>query len=180
MSFFTVILLAAALGIDAFSVCLGIGLAGISRRRGYLLIATIAAFHVVMPLIGWWVGEALGEYLGRLAGMIGAALLFFLGGRMIYTAVRSGAQRRARALRPGIPGLVAVGVSVSMDALSVGFTLGVYRFEPFTVVGTIGIVAGLMTALGLGLGRVISVLVGRRAQFAGGLILFGVGFSLLR
>lgn len=180
MSFLTVVLLAVALGMDAFSVCLGIGLVGISRRRGFLLIATIAAFHIIMPLTGWWVGEALGEYLGRLAGIIGAALLFFLGGRMIYAAIRSGAPDVARSMLPGIPGLVAVGVSVSMDALSVGFTLGIYRFEPFALAGAIGIGAGLMTALGLGLGRVISTLVGQRAQLAGGLILFGVGFNLLR
>jgi putative Mn2+ efflux pump MntP len=180
MSLLTVVLLALALGVDAFSVCLGIGLAGISRRRGLLLIATVTVFHVLMPLTGWLAGETLGAYLGHLAGIVGAALLFFLGGRMIYVAVRNGAPEVACAVVTGTVGLLGLGGSVSMDALTVGFTLGVYRYEPLVIALTVGLVAGLMTALGLGLGRVLSTWVGRRAQLVGGLILFGVGVNLLR
>ncbi|RJX19026.1 MAG: manganese efflux pump [Ammonifex sp.] len=180
MNLLTIVLLAVALGVDAFSVCLGIGLVGVSRRRSLLLIAIIAVFHVIMPLTGWWAGETLGAYLGRLAGIVGAVLLFFLGGRMIYAAVRCGVPEVTYAVLPGTVVLLSLGASVSMDALAVGFTLGVYRYEPLVVAVTVGLVAGLMTALGLGLGRVISAWVGRRAQLVGGLILFAVGVNLLR
>ncbi|MCL6558000.1 MAG: manganese efflux pump MntP family protein, partial [Firmicutes bacterium] len=81
---------------------------------------------------------------------------------------------------PGAVGLLSLGASVSMDALTVGFTLGIYHFEPLLTAAVVGFVAGLMTALGLGLGRLIRAWVGRRAQLVGGLILFGVGINLLR
>ncbi|MDI6632373.1 MAG: manganese efflux pump MntP family protein [Bacillota bacterium] len=179
MSPLAVVLLAVALGTDAFSVCLGLGLGGISRRRGCLLVFVITVFHVLMPLAGWWLGEFAGTLLGRLAGIVGAALLFFLGTRMIYGALLTKAPRASSSFALGIWGVLCLGASVSMDALSVGFALGVYRINPLLIAGVVGLVAGLMTVLGLGLGRTAGAWIGRRAQLVGGLILFIVGIQLL-
>lgn len=179
MEFWTVVLLGVALGGDAFSACLGIGFGQLSCRKAFALVATVAAFHVVMPLAGWWLGEAVGTLLGRVAGILGAALLFIIGTRMIYAAVRTGITHPVSFLVPGAWGLLLFGASVSVDALSVGFTLGIYQYRLLLVTATIGLIAGLMAALGLGLGRTFGALAGHRAQFFGGLILLGIGFRLL-
>lgn len=179
MSPLAVVLLAVALGADAFSVCLGLGLGGISRRRGCFLVFVVTLFHVLMPLAGWWLGEFTGTLLGRLAGTVGAVLLFFLGIRMIYGTLLTKAPRAYSSFAPGIWGMLCLGASVSMDALSVGFALGVYRINPLLIAGVVGLVAGLMTALGLGLGRSTGARLGQRAQLIGGLILFIVGIHLL-
>ena len=180
MNLFALVLLGVALGTDAFSVSLGLGFGGIGRRRGFILVGTVALFHILMPLVGWWLGETLGLLLGRVAGWLGAGLLFFLGVRMIYGSVQAGVLGGAPPLPSGLWGSLCLGASVSMDALSVGFTLGIYHFPPLVVAGVLGLIAGLMTAFGLGLGRTVSTWIGKPAQLIGGFILLAVGVQLLR
>lgn len=180
MNPFAVLLLGMALATDAFSACLGVGFGGISRRRAFLLVLTVTLLHVLMPLLGWWLGSAVGTVLGRLAGIIGAVMLFFFGMRMVIGGFRAADPASACALPMGRLGVLILGASVSMDALGVGFVLAVYYpCSPLLVAGIFGLVAGLMTALGLELGRTVGNWVGQRAQVLGGLILLGVGIHLL-
>ena len=177
MSFFTLIVLAVALGTDAFSLCLGIGMAGVNRKQMLIISVTVLIFHIFMPLVGWYTGELAGALLGRAASFIGSALLIYLGGRMIWDSKRKG-QEAGFKINFNASGLVLLGGSVSIDALSVGFTLGAQQVDLLLTAATIGLVAGIMTAAGLACGRFISSLVGERAQFLGGVILIGIGVKL--
>ncbi|MEW5762623.1 MAG: manganese efflux pump MntP family protein [Bacillota bacterium] len=174
------LLLAAALGTDAFSLCLGLGLAGMSRRRAEALIFIVFIFHILMPLAGWLAGGLVGRLAGRAAAFVGALVLVYLGARMIYGA----AQRREEAVPPvivlaGLGTILMLGLSVSLDALGVGFTLGVTGGALLETALVIGLVAGLMTAAGFALGRRVGNWAGRWAHLAGGAILVGVGVRLL-
>jgi putative Mn2+ efflux pump MntP len=181
MSLLTLLALAAALGTDAFSLCVGVGLAGVNRRQIILISAVVLLFHIFMPLAGWFAGELAGSLIGRAAAILGSALLIYLGIRMILGSLKNG-----RGLEPSLNGfsfsfrsLVLLGASVSMDALSVGFTLGTQQVNLLLAAGVIGLVAGLMTACGLVFGRFLGTRVGERAQLLGGLILIGIGIKLL-
>jgi putative Mn2+ efflux pump MntP len=178
MSFFTLIILAVALGTDAFSLCVGIGMAGINRKQMLLIILTVLFFHIFMPLAGWYTGELAGNLLGRAASVIGSLLLIYLGFRMIQAALLKEQGSGIKVLKFNLPGLVLLGASVSMDALSVGFTLGAQQVDLLRTALTIGLVAGAMTAAGLVFGRFINGLVGERAQLLGGVILIGIGIKL--
>ncbi len=178
MSIVTLIVLAVALGTDAFSLCVGIGLAGVTRRQMLVISVTVLVFHVFMPLAGWVVGEFAGSRLGRAASVIGAVLLVYLGARMIWTTIRGGRETEIKKINFTTWGLVLLGTSVSMDALSVGFTLGARQVNLLLTAGTIGIVAGAMTASGLIFGRFVGRWVGERAQLLGGVILVGIGAKL--
>lgn len=179
MSFFTLIILAVALGTDAFSLCLGIGIAGVNRKQMLLITITVLVFHIFMPLAGWYTGELAGNLLGRAAAVIGSALLLYLGFKMILDTMRKGRETEIKVFKFNAWGLVLLGASVSMDALSVGFTLGAQQVDLLRTAATIGLVAGAMTAAGLVCGRFMSRLVGERAQFLGGVILVGIGVKLL-
>jgi putative Mn2+ efflux pump MntP len=76
-------------------------------------------------------------------------------------------------------GLLVLAASVSMDALSVGFTLGTVKASLIMVALVCGVVAGLMTFAGLLLGRGLGRWAGEKAQLAGGLILLGIGVKLI-
>ncbi|MBP7331542.1 MAG: putative manganese efflux pump MntP [Firmicutes bacterium ADurb.Bin373] len=177
MSFFTLMVLAVALGTDAFSLCLGIGMAGVNRKQMLIISVTVLIFHIFMPLVGWYTGELAGALLGRAASFIGSALLIYLGGRMIWDSRRKGREAGFK-FNFNASGLVLLGASVSIDALSVGFTLGAQQVDLLLTAATIGLVAGIMTAAGLACGRFMSSLVGERAQFLGGVILIGIGVKL--
>lgn len=170
--------LAVALGADAFSLCVGIGLTGVNRRQILLISVTVLVFHIVMPLAGWFLGEIAGNLVGRAAVIAGSMLLIYLGLKMIWSTwwERGGTEPT----RVGFSawGLILMGASVSMDALSVGFTLGAHQVNLLLTAGVIGIVAGLMTAGGLVFGRFLGAWVGGKAQLVGGVILVGIGVRL--
>jgi putative Mn2+ efflux pump MntP len=175
LSISALFLLAVALGTDAFSMCLGIGMAGVKRLQVLLITLTVLLFHIAMPLLGFQLGELAGGFLGRTATLVGAALLLYLGVRMIRES-SGGDEPRVMLLNNW--GLLLLGASVSMDALSVGFTLGTLRAQLIFTVVTFGLVAGLMTFSGLVLGRFLGQVAGERARLLGGLILIGIGVKL--
>lgn len=170
--------LAVALGTDAFSLCVGIGLAGVNRRQIFLLTLTVFVYHVFMPLTGWMVGEFAGKAIGRTAAVAGALFLVYLGIRMVWLAVKANNESGPKIVRFNAWGLLLLGASVSMDALSVGFTLGAVRVNLLFTAAVIGVVAGAMTFTGLVFGRFLGRLAGTRAQLLGGLILVGIGVGL--
>ncbi|MGC7846550.1 manganese efflux pump MntP family protein [Desulforudis sp. 1088] len=177
MSPLTLFLLAVALGTDAFSLSLGLALTGIGRKQALALVLVVLVFHIAFPVFGWWGGELLGTIAGRTAAYIGAAILIYLGLRMTIGTLRRHREEPVRI--NGVWSIIVLAASVSMDALSVGFTLGAIGAQLALAAGVIGMVAGTMTAAGLFLGRSIYRHVGSRAQFAGGLILLGVGVKLV-
>lgn len=188
-----VVAVAIALGADAFSLSLAIGLAGIRRRMILHLSLVIAVFHVVMPLGGMFLGQVLGSVLGRFAGGVGALVLIWLGGRMIYNVYRpitehfSFAEARdvfsCKKLSTNVSlkgfGIYVLAASVSLDALSVGFSLGTIKADILITVMIMGMVAGLMTGMGLVLGRIMGTWLGDKAELLGGLALFMIGVKLL-
>ena len=48
----TIILVAVVLGLDAFSLSMGMGLKGVTRRFEIKFASTVGILHIVMPLIG--------------------------------------------------------------------------------------------------------------------------------
>ncbi|WP_206811222.1 manganese efflux pump MntP [Paradesulfitobacterium ferrireducens] len=187
-----VLAVSVALGADAFSLAIAIGLVGISKRMIVRLSVLVAIFHVFMPLIGLVAGQTLGLFLGRLARALGAFILIGLGGKMLYHVLRptresaplAEARRllQPRGMPPGVSlngyGIYALGFSVSLDALSVGFSLGTLGSTIVQTVLTMGVVAGLMTGTGLVLGRFLGRRAGERAELFGGLALLLIGVKL--
>jgi len=178
MSFTTILLLAVALGTDAFSMCLGIGMTGVRRGQILFISATILLFHIAMPLAGWYAGHLAGSLVGRAAGIAGALVLMYLGARMLWDVYRRDPEKPKVAL-VNTGGLLLLAASVSLDALSVGFTLGTVKANLLLVALVFGVVAGLMTLGGLLLGRILGSWAGEKAQLAGGLILLGIGIKLM-
>lgn len=188
-----ILALSIALGADAFSLALAIGLTGIGKRMTLRLSVVVAIFHVFMPLTGILIGQALGMVIGQLAKGVGALVLFWLGGRMLYNVWRPAPQSfplsRAREVlkRTQLPsgislqgmGVYALAASVSLDALSVGFSLGVVESSIPLTVTVMGIVAGVMMGSGLLLGRFAGARIGQRAEAVGGIILVVIGIKMM-
>lgn len=179
MSLYTILALAVALGTDAFSMCLGLGMAGVTRRQIIIVSLTVLVFHIVMPLVGWYAGEFVGTYAGRAASIAGALLLVYLGVKMIRSVFKDGDALDPRVVLVNTWGLLLLAASVSMDALSVGFSLGTRQVNLALTAVVIGITAGVMTASGLILGRYVGLKVGERAVAGGGLLLVGIGIRMM-
>lgn len=192
MEFITVLIIALALGTDAFSMAIGIGACGIRYRQIFIISLVVLVFHVIMPLVGLSLGVLLGRAIGRLAEIVGAMVLTFIGILMIREGLKGG-EGVSMALKPlglvskkgsnirvtaGFWGVIVLASSVSLDALTVGFGLGALQFNLILTVLTIGLIAGIMTAAGFIFGKKIGGWLGDKAQMIGGAILVVIGMRM--
>ena len=185
----TVIIVAVVLGMDAFSLALGLGIKGVSTQYELKFSAAVALFHVIMPLMGLYLGVAVGSFLGFGAQILGAAVLIYIGAQFMvhgyrstrkkaYPFCKASMEQNMETPDPSGNLLLLVG-SVSMDALAVGFGLGAFRMPILFTVITTGAIAGAMTWLGFLGGRVFSRLAGVYAQMMGGIVLIILAGKLL-
>lgn len=119
----TLSIMAFALGMDAFSVGLGMGMIQLRFRQIIYIGLVIGIFHMFMPLFGMLTGQLLSGWLGLLATYIGGALLLVLGLQMIVASIR---KEDKPFIAPVGAGLVLFATSVSLDSFSVGLSLGIY------------------------------------------------------
>lgn len=187
----TVLLVAIVLGADAFSLSMGMGLKGVSRRYEIRFSLMVAIFHVLMPLIGLSLGMVAGKYLGVWAGRAGAVVLAYIGLEMIWKAYceirpRTIAFNEGREfftksrldINGGWISFLLLTTSVSIDALTVGFSLGTIKAPILTTVLIIGLIAGSMTMLGFKGGKIFSHMAGIYSQVFGGLVLLALAIKM--
>lgn len=172
----TLVVMALALGMDAFSVGLGMGMYNLRLRQIFKIGITIGLFHVWMPLVGMLAGKFLSEKFGAFATIMGGLLLVILGIQMIWASLKKGEEK---VITPIGFGLILFALSVSLDSFSVGLTLGIYGAKTVMVILCFGIVATVQTWAGLLLGRKVQGWLGPYSEALGGGILLAFGLKLL-
>ncbi|WP_308636734.1 manganese efflux pump MntP [Paenibacillus silvisoli] len=173
----TLMIIALALGMDAFSLGVGIGLKGIRLLDIMKLSVIIAIFHTVMPLMGIFTGNYVSTLLGGVATTAAGALLLLLGGHMIYSSLRGDAVESIDYRSSW--GMLLFALGVSIDSFSVGISLGMFEADMLLTVLLFGIAGGVMSVLGLLLGRRVSASLGGYGEACGGIILFTFGLLFI-
>lgn len=176
--FATLLLMAVALGMDALSLGIGIGLKGVRLLDVAKIGLVIAAFHVIMPLLGIFMGHYVSTLLGDVATVTGGWLLIILGSHMVYSALRGDAVKSID--HRTLWGLLLFALTVSIDSFSVGVSLGMFASDLLMAVLLFGAFGGVMSVAGLLIGRRAGHWAGGYGEAFGGLILllFGVSFLL--
>ncbi len=178
MSLPEILLLALALAVDAFTVGAAVGLTHRAPRQIFRLSFHFGLFQALLPLVGILVGNVLAGVVASFDHWLSFGLLLFVGGRMIKGAFKKREPDRIRDLTKGLS-LVLLSVAVSIDALAVGFTLGVSRAPFILPVIVIGVTAAAMTVLGMLLGNRVGRVFGKGCEFAAGVVLIGIGVKIL-
>lgn len=172
----TILIMAFALSMDAFSISLGMGMYNLRLKEIFKIGITIGVFHIFMPLLGMVAGRFLSEQFGEVAGYIGGILILLLGVQMIWTSL---GEESESMIRPVGIGLIIFALSVSLDSFSVGLTLGIYQAQTIIVLLCFGIGATLLTWIGLLIGRKAQDWLGKYSEVFGGAILLFIGIKLL-
>lgn len=176
----TILSIAVALGMDAFSVAVaaGISLPAVTGRHVFRLAWHFGLFQFIMPVAGWYCGRAASSALEHYDHWVAFGLLSLIGAKMIWESL-SGREDAARPDPTRGMSLVALSVATSIDALAVGVSLALLKVTIVIPSLIIGLVAGLMTLIGVRLGRRIGALLGKRIECVGGLVLIGIGIKIL-
>lgn len=175
-----IVLIALALSLDASAVALAASTAGrvVGRRAVFRLSFHFGLFQFLMPVLGWTLGATLEPVISAWDHWIAFLLLALVGGRMIRGAVRPGPETAASDPSRGIV-LVLLAVATSIDALAVGFSLGMLRVRIWMPSIVIGIITAVMTVLAIVGGSRLGRWLGPKAQWAGGVVLILIGLRIL-
>jgi putative Mn2+ efflux pump MntP len=182
MNFFLIIVVALALAMDAFAVSIGVSLRleKITRPQTFRLAFCFGFFQFFMLLIGWFAGRNILRYIQAFDHWIAFGLLAFIGSKMIFESFKRTMTPAERNPDPtkGLS-LFFLSVATSIDALAVGLSFAVLHVKIIYPAIIIGLVASLITILGVKIGPILGQLVGKRAELLGGSILIFIGVKIL-
>lgn len=181
MSLMAIILLAFSMSMDAFAVSVGRG-ASMGRPRLGEALRTGVVFGVVeaiTPLIGWLAGVAASSYIATVDHWVAFVLLGAVGLNMLYAALKGEAPGDENKAGSSFLVLVATAVGTSLDAMAVGVSLAFLDVNIVVIALAIGLATFLLASGGMLVGRVIGERFGRYAEGVAGLVLIGLGSSIL-
>ncbi|MBM9606567.1 manganese efflux pump MntP [Desulfopila inferna] len=185
MHFVTILGIAVALAMDAFAVAVatGVSLRNVSFRQTFRLSWHFGLFQALMPLLGWYCGTSVQEYVKAYDHWIAFILLFLVGGNMLREAFGQEKEEQPgrKDATKGLT-LVVLSVATSIDALAVGLSMSLLQISIVYPAIIIGIVAGLFTIAGLHLGKKAANLqkLSPVAEVLGGAVLWLIGLNILR
>ncbi len=167
------------LGLDTFAVSAALGLQGLAKRERLRITLLLSGFEMAMPLVGLLLGRGLGTAIGGAADYAAAAALLGLGSYMLLADERGEGERLAGLSTHGGLALVALGLSVSVDELAMGLTIGLLQLSIVAAVVLIGAQALVAAHLGLRLGNHVGEAAREWAERLAGIALLGIGVLIL-
>jgi len=181
MDFLTLFGIAVALAMDAFAVALGtsLSLPRLTGRHLFRFGFHFGLFQALMPIIGWLAGLSIRNYIESFDHWLAFLLLGLVGGKMLWEAFNPDTEDQLDKDPTRGWSLIMLSVATSIDALAVGLTLSMLGLSIWTPALVIGFTAGILTIIGMMLGRKLGQQWGSRVEILGGLILIGIGLKIL-
>lgn len=169
------------LALDTFALAAALGMAGLESRDRLRVTLVFTGFEAGMPIAGMLIGRAAGAFLGAWAGYGGIAFLFLAGALLLRPGARENDDTRRMRLLAHARGLAIIdlGLSISVDELTVGLSAGLLGLSILLTVVWIGVQAFLATQIGLRLGGRLGEQSRERAEWAAGAALVLVALVLL-
>ena len=177
-----IFLIAVSLALDAFAVSVssGISIPGFGGRQAVKMGVWFGGFQFAMPLIGWFLGSSVSQYIEAVDHWVAFGLLALIGGRMVWAALKAGAGEEEEA-PPDLSArrLCLLAIATSIDALAVGVSMAFMKVDILVSALVIGVVAFGLSVVGGLVGKRLGALFQRRAELVGGLVLVGIGIKIL-
>jgi putative Mn2+ efflux pump MntP len=180
VSLYYILSIAFALSLDAFGVALSIGLnKGLGYRKKILFCISFGFFQFLFALIGALIGIIFNRFITSVPNLIGGMIVGAVGVMMIV----EGFNKKEENILFNPKMYIVLGVSVSIDAMVVGFTalnsLNFYQLMINCLI--IGIVSLIMTGIAFIISRYLRKikLVSRYAEYIGGIILIIFGLKMI-
>lgn len=172
-----ILLVATALAMDSFTVSIsgGASLKKVKIKHAVLVGLYFGGFQAFMALLGCKGGGLINEYINAFDHWIALGLLLFIGVEMI---IESSKKSETSTFTLKHKTLMLLALATSIDALGVGLSYALLN-KPFLCSAIIiGVVAFLFSSFGLYLGKCLKKILGKKAEFAGGIILILIGVNI--
>ncbi|WP_326752432.1 manganese efflux pump MntP family protein [Streptomyces hirsutus] len=169
-----ILVLGFVLSLDNFRVSIALGTVPFGLKRAVQVALTFGLWDAIMPLVGLLIGRQIGEFVGGVADLVGAAAL---GGYGLYLVIS--------ALRNPEPdeldhpwALFGIPLTLSLDNLVAGASLGVLGLSPWFSAAVFGAMTAVMSLIGLRLGRAAARFIRVRSDLLSGVTLIIAAVAL--
>lgn len=165
-----VLMIAVSLSMDAFSLSLAYGLAGVTKKQIRILSIVVGLFHFFMPLLGMLLGTLILKRFAFDYDFLILLILSFIGIQMILESFKEKEIKPLKKLE-----IILFALAVSIDSFSVGITLTDINENYLLSALVFSITSAIFTFLGLKLGDKIAKVIGKVSTIIGGIILIIIG-----
>ncbi|MFZ5942196.1 MAG: manganese efflux pump MntP family protein [Bacteroidota bacterium] len=179
MDILTLILIAIGLNFDSFavSVTTGFMVQKIRFWQATRIALVLAVFQGGMPLIGWFLGSQVKDYIAEFDHWIAFGLLAFIGIRMIIESLAKEEDREFKPLTNAV--ILGMALATSIDALIAGVSFAFIDLNILLTALLIGFLTYVAAMLGMLFGKKAGKWFGKKMEIVGGIILIGLGVKIL-
>ena len=180
MSLLNILGLAVGLSMDAFAVAAAAGLAlpRVTKRHVLRLALHFGLFQFLMPIVGWLAGRTVSAYIDAWDHWVAFALLVLVGAKMLWDAFFRDDKKVVADPTRGLM-VIVLSIATSIDALAVGLSMAFLEVSIWAPAVIIGVVAAILTMVGIQFGNRLAAKWRRWAEAAGGVVLLLIAFRIL-
>lgn len=179
MELLTIILIGFGLTGDtlAVSITSGLSMSHIRFKQALRIAVVLAIFQALMPLLGWYLGIQIKDYIIELDHWIAFILLSLIGGKMIVESLKPEEEKKEfNPLKFNV--LIGMAISTSIDALIVGVSFAFINVNIVLTIGIIWFLTFMVAMTGVLIGKKTGNLFGKKAEILGGIILIAIGAKI--
>ncbi len=181
MNFTSIALIALAMSTDAFAAAISKG-ARLHKPKLTEALRTGLIFGVIesiTPIIGWGVGSVANQFVASWDHWVAFILLAVLGLYMVYEGTQAPVEIEDKPTKHSFIVLAITAFATSIDAMAVGVSLAFVNVNIAVTAAAIGFTTFIMVTIGVMLGKALGLMVGKRSEIVGGLLLIGIGSFIL-
>ena len=175
----SIIFLGRGLAMDAFavSICKGLAMRTPSLKAMIVVGLWFGGFQMIMPIIGYHLGETFYQYIADVDHWIAFGLLVLIGLNMIREALSKEEEDVDGDI--GLKIMFLLAVATSIDALAAGISMAMDGSNIWLDASVIGIITFLISVFGVKMGSIVGDRFSNKAKFVGGVILILLGVKIL-
>lgn len=183
--FIEILLIGVGLSMDAFavSICKGLGMTKVNRKQALTIGLYFGGFQALMPFIGYMLGIRFEKYITSIDHWIAFTLLGFIGGKMVYEAVKEkdddAVVEKDLALNQGEMLLLAIATSIDALAVGIMFAFTYDSLNIYWAIAIIGLTTFVLSIIGVIVGNFFGNKYKKKSEIAGGIILILIGVKIL-
>jgi putative Mn2+ efflux pump MntP len=176
LSWPSILAIAVALAMDAFAVSIAAGviIRGVTPRHVFRIAFHFGLFQFMMPIFGWFLGEAVSSQVSAFGQWLAFGLLSVIGGKMVWNARSDKTPSVTSDPSRGLM-LVVLSLATSIDALVVGAGIAFMNVAVWLPCVVIGLVAAGFSTVGMVAAGRIHRRWDRVARVLGGCVLIFIG-----
>jgi putative Mn2+ efflux pump MntP len=168
------------LTLDTFVVSTALGLAGLKKQHHLRTSLILALFEAGMPAIGVLLGRVVAGFAGDYAEYTAATVIGLAGLILLKPGGNEQDSNQAKLLSQahGLA-IINLGLSISIDELALGLSLGLLHVPLLLAVVLIGLQAFVASQLGLRLGEKLNDQFREHAEKIAGILLVVIALVLI-